>query len=101
LPTPPCSGSGRIWGRPISFQDGRDGQFRLVSERDGSGVYPERPFSIVDKIPFLRETGFRRFILDFSGPPLKKKGYRDIMNAVKDATPLAYLLDKNAGDDYR
>jgi putative protease len=71
-----------------SFQDGREGQFRLVAERDGSRVYPEKPFSIVDKIPFLREAGFRRFILDFSGPPLKKKDYRDIMNAVKKAAPL-------------
>jgi putative protease len=71
-----------------SFQDNQDGQFVLASERDGSRVYPERPFSITDKIPFLQEAGFRRFILDFSGPPLKKKDYRDIMNAVKNAAPL-------------
>jgi putative protease len=83
-----------------SFQDGRDGQFRLVSERDGSRVYPERPFSIVDKIPFLREAGFRRFILDFSGPPLKKKDYRDIMNAVKDATPLPNSVRFNWKDGF-
>jgi putative protease len=71
-----------------SFQDSRDGQFRLVSEQEGSRVYPEKPFSIIDKIPFLREAGFRRFILDFSGPLLRKKDYKDIMNAVANAAPL-------------
>jgi putative protease len=91
-----------------SFQDSREGQFRLVAERDGSRVYPERPFSIVDKIPFLREAGFRRFILDFSGPPLNKKDYRDIMNVVRNAAPLPnsarfnwkdgfFSLDEKAG----
>ena len=83
-----------------SFQDGREGQFRLVTERDGSRVYPEKPFSIVDKIPFLREAGFRRFILDFSGPPLKKKDYRDIMNAVKNAAPLPNSVRFNWKDGF-
>ena len=83
-----------------SFQDGRDGQFRLVSGRDGSRVYPEKPFAIVDKIPFLREAGFRRFILDFSGPPLRKKDYRDIMNAVKNAAPLPNSVRFNWKDGF-
>jgi putative protease len=71
-----------------SFQDSRDEQFRLVSNPDGTLVYPQRPFSIIDKIPFLQESGFRRFILDFSGPVLKKKDYKDVMTAVKNAAPL-------------
>jgi putative protease len=70
------------------FQDSRDESFRLITDRDGSQVYPERPFYIGDKVPFLQESGFNRFILDFSGPPLKKKDYKDIMAAVKDAAPL-------------
>jgi putative protease len=78
-----------------SFQDSQDGEFRLVSERDGSRVYPEKPFAITDKIPFLQEAGFRRFILDFSGPPLKKKDYRDIMNAVTNGTPLPNIVRFN------
>jgi putative protease len=60
------------------FSDNQDEYFSLITEADkaGSGeslVVPEKPFSIVDKIPFLREAGFRRFILDFSGPALKKR----------------------------
>jgi putative protease len=83
-----------------SFQDNKEGQFRLVSERDGSRVYPEQPFAIVDKIPFLQEAGFRRFILDFSGRPLKKKDYRDIMNAVKNAAPLPNSVRFNWKDGF-
>jgi putative protease len=63
------------------FTDSQDERFRLVSSREGSVVIPESPFSIVDKIPFLRAGGFKRFILDFSGPRLKKQDYRDVMDA--------------------
>jgi putative protease len=83
------------------FQDSRGDRFRLadagsrngaadqaLSRIAGSLVIPERPFSIVDKIPFLREAGFSRFILDFSGPPLRKKDYKDVMAALESAAPL-------------
>jgi putative protease len=87
------------------FQDNRGEQFRLIHRGggyragpadgkadgtggDGSIVIPEKPFSIVDKIPFLTEAGFSRFIFDFSGPALKKKDYKDIMAAAKSGTPL-------------
>jgi putative protease len=71
-----------------TFSDNRDERFRLVCNGDGSLVYPEKPFSIVDKIPFLMDAGFSRFILDLSGPPLKKADYKDLMAAVKKAAPL-------------
>jgi putative protease len=70
------------------FSDSRDEWFRLVNRPEGSMVIPEKPFSIVDKLPFLKESGFRRFIVDLSGPPLKKKNYKDLMTAVKNAAPL-------------
>ncbi|MDR0758870.1 MAG: U32 family peptidase [Treponema sp.] len=78
------------------FRDSRDERFRLISGGDhtggmngeGSLVIPEKPYSIVDKVPFLEEAGFRRFILDFSGPPLRKKDYRGIMNALQAGRPL-------------
>jgi putative protease len=71
-----------------NFSDSRGERFTLLSDSDGSLVLPEKPFSIVDKIPFLREAGFGRFILDLSGPPLKKADYRDLINAVKNNTPV-------------
>jgi putative protease len=74
------------------FSDGRGEAFSLYSGREGSLVLPRQPFSITDKLPFLREAGFGRFILDLSagadGPPLKKQEYRDLSKAVKEGTPL-------------
>jgi putative protease len=70
------------------FADSRGEEFRLSTGKEGSVVYPGRPFSIVDKIPFLREAGFSRFILDLSGPPLKKTVYRNLMKSVQNAVPL-------------
>jgi putative protease len=70
------------------FSDSRDEEFRLISGPDGSLVYPEKPFSIVDKVPFLQEAGFRRFILDLSGMALKKSQYKDLMTSVKNVLPV-------------
>jgi putative protease len=70
------------------FADNMGGNFSIVSGPEGSQVYPESPFSITDKIPFLREAGFSRFIIDLSGPPLKKAAYRDLMRAVNEGAPI-------------
>jgi putative protease len=77
------------------FFDSQDEEFRLAAGEEGSSVYPRQPFSIVDKLPFLREAGFSRFILDLrgglgnSGSSLKKNQYRDLMKAAQNALPLA------------
>jgi putative protease len=70
------------------FGDNRSEHFSLITNREGSIVIPEKPFSITDKIPFLQEAGFRRFVIDLSGPPLKKNIYKDLMRAAHDGTPL-------------
>jgi putative protease len=83
------------------FSGGTGEKFFLVpgapSARDAGEtvVIPEKPFSIVDKKPFLEKAGFRRFILDFSGGtgsgsfPLKKHEYREVMTAALEGRPLA------------
>jgi putative protease len=71
-----------------TFSDNRDENFSLVCESDGSLVIPEKPFSISDKIPFLKEAGFRHFVIDLSGPPLKKNNYKDLMRTVDNGAPL-------------
>ena len=71
-----------------AFSDSRNEAFTLIGNRDGSLVIPEKPFSIIDKIPFLQEAGFGRFILDISGHPLKKADYKDLMYSVENAVPL-------------
>jgi putative protease len=82
------------------FSGGQDEHFSLLSDSEGSQVLPEKPFSITDKIPFLKEAGFERFILDLSGPPLKKADYRDLMDAVKTGRPLSGVSRFNWKDGF-
>ncbi|MDR0710065.1 MAG: U32 family peptidase [Spirochaetaceae bacterium] len=83
------------------FEDGRGEQFRLLAGGDGgSRVIPEKPFSIVDKRPFLEEAGFRRFIIDLSGPPVKKKDYKNLMAALDNAAPLPNITRFNWKDGF-
>ena len=70
------------------FSGSRNENFLLVPAPEGTLVFPGEFFSIVDKTPFLREAGFKRFILDFSSGPLKKAEYRDIMEAANRVTPI-------------
>ena len=62
--------------------------FLLNADREGSKVYPNKHFSIIDKIPFLKQAGFSRFIIDLTGSTIKKSNYKDLMQAVKGNTPL-------------
>ena len=74
-----------------SFADNMDENFLLITEKNNipaSYVYPQKYFSIVDKIPFLKEAGFVRFIIDLRGPILKKSNYKDLMKAVNECSPL-------------
>ncbi|MDR2535111.1 MAG: U32 family peptidase [Treponema sp.] len=71
-----------------AFFDARGEGFTLISNRDGSVVIPEKPFSIIDKISFLQEAGFSRFVVDISGGPLKKNDYKDLMYSLRNAAPL-------------
>jgi putative protease len=82
------------------FSGGQDERFTLGSGPGGSLVLPEKPFSIVDKIPFLREAGFGRFILDLSGLPVKKTDYRDLIHAVKQGLPLPGVSRFNWKDGF-
>ena len=83
-----------------NFSDGRKEDFRLVTGEDGTLVLPETPFSIVDKIPFLKEAGFGKFIVDFSGVSPKKRDYKDVMEAARNGTPLANTTRFNWKDGF-
>jgi len=71
-----------------SFADNMDEEFLLETSPEGSRVYPRKYFSITDKIPFLKEAGFGRFIIDLSGQALRKSDYRDLMRSVGENAPL-------------
>jgi len=70
------------------FADNTDEEFLLETSPEGSRVYPKKYFSIIDKIPFLKEAGFGRFIIDSSGQALKKSNYRDLTRSINENAPL-------------
>ncbi|MCL2411209.1 MAG: U32 family peptidase [Treponema sp.] len=71
------------------FSDNMNEGFSLTADRDGgSRVYPQKYFSIIDKIPFLKEAGFGRFIIDITGNNFKKADYKELIRAVTNGTPL-------------
>ncbi|MBN2874079.1 MAG: U32 family peptidase, partial [Spirochaetales bacterium] len=64
----------------LRFLRDRDGdEYELVSSPDGSVVIPIKPFSLVDRIPYLKKDGASKFILDFSFIDLKKQVYRRVV----------------------
>jgi putative protease len=71
-----------------AFTDNKGDMFSLSAGPEGSMVFPQTPFSIIDKIPFLKEAGFRRFVVDLSGALLKKNMYRDLMKMITEGKPL-------------
>jgi putative protease len=83
-----------------TFADNKDEVFSLINGQEGSRVYPQSPFSIIDKIPFLKEAGFARFIVDLTGPVLKKSNYRDLTRLIKENAPLPHASRFNWKDGF-
>ncbi|MCL2190664.1 MAG: U32 family peptidase [Treponema sp.] len=83
-----------------AFSDSRDENFLLAGGPEGSRVFPAKPFSITDKISFLQDSGFRRFIVDLSGLPLRKTDYKDLMRAISQGAPLPRMSRFNWKDGF-
>lgn len=70
------------------FMD-RDGlTYTLSGRRDYNVVVPDKPFSILDRTPFLRKEGFTKFILDLSNADSNRGLFRDIAKAASEAKVL-------------
>lgn len=73
----------------LRFLRDRDGdEYELVASPDGSVVIPIKPFSLVDRIPYLKKDGATKFILDFSFIDLKKQVYKRVLSAARDGVVL-------------
>jgi putative protease len=71
-----------------TFSD-RDGStYEILKLGEGTVVTPMKPFSIVDRIPFLQKDGLQKFILDFSSVKLTKPLYKQVMKAAQEGTVL-------------
>ena len=70
-----------------TFTD-RDGSAYELASMGGAGVgsvvTPMKPFSLIDRVPFLRKEGLGKFILDFSSVKLTKPLYKQVMRAAEE-----------------
>jgi U32 family peptidase len=67
----------------------RDGTtYTLSGRRDYSILAPDKPFSIIDRTPFLRKERFDKFVLDLSNANPARGMFRDIAKAVSEARVL-------------
>jgi putative protease len=70
------------------FTDRDHETYELVTGEDRSVVIPSKPFSLVDRIPFLKKEGIGKFILDFSHIELTKQLYKQVMKAAEEGRVL-------------
>ncbi|MCM1321375.1 MAG: U32 family peptidase [Bacteroides sp.] len=64
------------------FTDKEGTVFKALSTPDGSFVMPEQPFSLIDKIGFMKSAGFSHFLIDLSKTHVQKSDFRSIMKAM-------------------
>ena len=70
------------------FSDKEGMVFKAISTENGSFVMPDVPFSIVDKLPFIKTAGFSRFLLDFSKTQVRKNQLKQVLSALYKQIPL-------------
>lgn len=84
----------------VNFSDKQEGEFRTLVTPEGSFVLPENPFSIVDKLVFLKNSGFKRFIIDFSKVEVNKQSYRRLVQNMEKGIPLPETTRFNWKDGF-
>jgi len=70
------------------FKDRTGPTYELISAKDYSVVVPSAPFSIVDRLPFLKKEGIGKYILDFSSIELTKPLYKQVAKAAEEGRVL-------------
>lgn len=71
-----------------SFMDRDGASYTLNGRRDYTVLVPDRPFSIIDRTPFLRKEHIDKFILDLSNANPSRGMFRDIAKAAAEAKVL-------------
>ena len=71
-----------------NFTDRDGATYTLNGRRDYSVLVPDKPFSIIDRTPFLRKEHIDKFILDLSNANPARGMFRDIAKAAAEAKVL-------------
>ena len=82
------------------FNDKEGMVFKALSTVDGSFVMPDNPFSIVDKVSFLKAAGFNRYLIDLSKTHVQKKTFKQIVSAMTKGQVLSQTSRFNWKDGF-
>ena len=82
------------------FEDKEEKVFKVNSTADGSFVMPEEPFSILDKVNFITDAGFKKILIDFSKTKVSKSQIKAIVNSMTKAQPLTGISRFNWKDGF-
>ena len=82
------------------FEDKEGKVFKVNSTPDGSFVMPEEPFSILDKVNFLNQSGFKKILIDFSKTKVSRSQIKAISTSLIKAQPLPGISRFNWKDGF-
>lgn len=82
------------------FEDKEGSVFKVNSTKDGSFVMPESPFSILDKVSFLRNSGFKKLLIDFSKTKVNRSQIKAISTSLTKAVSLPEVSRFNWKDGF-
>ncbi len=82
------------------FEDKEGSVFKVNSTADGSFVMPEGPFSIVDKVGFMKNAGFKKVLIDFSKTKVNRSQIKAISTSMMKSQPLPEISRFNWKDGF-
>ena len=82
------------------FEDKEETVFKVNSTPDGSFVMPEEPFSIVDKVAYIKQAGFRKILIDFSKTKVTRSQIKAITTSMAKGQPLPGISRFNWKDGF-
>ncbi len=82
------------------FEDKEEKVFKVNSTPDGSFVMPEDPFSIVDKVTYIKQSGFKKILIDFSKTKVTRGQIKAITTSMTKGQPLPGISRFNWKDGF-
>jgi len=82
------------------FEDKEGKLFKVNSTMDGSFVMPEEPFSTLDKVNFIYQSGFKKVLIDFSKTKVNRSQIKAITTSMTKAQPLPDISRFNWKDGF-
>ncbi len=82
------------------FEDKEQKVFKVNSTADGSFVMPEEPFCIADKVSFIKASGFKKILIDFSKTKVTRSQIKAINTSMQKGQPLTGISRFNWKDGF-